>query len=113
MKLIKKYKLKRVIENTNAGSVKNATCVEMYRIKYIPILLIILFVVNGCNNYDLPEIVSVNPPIINGQALTTKSKIKLEGIYKVTKGNEIFGDTLIFKWSKEIGRAHVLTPVTP
>ena len=100
MKLIKKFRLKRVIENTNAGSVLNDTCFEMNRIKYIPILLIILFVVNGCNNYDLPEIVNINPPITNGQSLNNTSKIKLEGVYKVMKGNEIFGDTLIFKWSK-------------
>lgn len=100
MKLIKKFRLKRVIENTNAGSVLNDTCVEMNRIKYIPILLIILFVMNGCNNYDLPEIVNINPPITNGQSLNNTSKIKLEGVYKVMKGNEIFGDTLIFKWSK-------------
>ena len=100
MKLIKKFRLKRVIENTNAGSVLNDTCFEMNRIKYIPILLIILFVMNGCNNYDLPEIVNINPPITNGQSLNNTSKIKLEGVYKVMKGNEIFGDTLIFKWSK-------------
>jgi glycerophosphoryl diester phosphodiesterase len=101
MKLIKKYRLKRVTGNTNAGSVLNATCVEMYRTKYIPILLLILFVMSGCNNYDLPEIVNINPPITNGQSLNNTAKTKLEGIYKVIKGNEIFGDTLILKWSKD------------
>ena len=101
MKLIKKNKLKRVIGNMNVSSVLNAICVKMYRIKYIPILLLILFVMSGCNNYDLPEIINFNPPITNGQPLNNTSKTKLEGVYKVIKGNEIFGDTLIFKWSKD------------
>ena len=55
---------------------------------------------SSCNNYDLPEVVNINPPITNGQPLSNASKTKLEGIYKVVKGNEVFGDTLIFKWSK-------------
>lgn len=53
----------------------------------------------SCNNYDLPEIVNVVPPISDGQTLTNIAKNKLEGIYKVTKGQEVFGDTLILKWN--------------
>lgn len=100
MELIKKYKVVKITTTINAGSVLNATCVKMYNVKYGIILLLVLFSMSSCNNYDLPEIVSISPPITNGQALTNKSKIKLEGVYKVIKGNEIFGDTLIFKWSK-------------
>jgi glycerophosphoryl diester phosphodiesterase len=93
--------LKILSENTNAGSVLNATCVKLYWMKQIPILIIFIFSMSSCNNYDLPEIVNVNPPITNGQPLNNNSRVKLEGIYKVIKGNEIFGDTLILKWSKD------------
>ena len=54
---------------------------------------------SSCNDYDLPEIVNVIPPITDGQSLNNTSKRKLEGIYKVIKGREIFGDTLILKWN--------------
>ncbi len=53
----------------------------------------------SCNNYDLPEVVNVMPPVGSGQSLTDNSKRRLEGVYKVTKGNEVFGDTLILKWN--------------
>jgi len=61
------------------------------------LLLLIGFV--SCNNYDLPEIVNVMPTISDGQMLSNVAKNKLEGIYKVTKGQETFGDTLILKWN--------------
>jgi glycerophosphoryl diester phosphodiesterase len=101
MKLLKKYKFKNLSGNINAGSVQNATCVKMCWIKCIVILPLLIFLMSGCNDYDLPEIVNINPPIANGQSLNNASKTKLEGIYKVVKGNEIFGDTLILKWSKD------------
>jgi glycerophosphoryl diester phosphodiesterase len=53
----------------------------------------------GCNTYDLPEIIDVKPPVTDGQPLSTNSKGKLEGIFKVLKGNEVFGDTVILKWN--------------
>ena len=59
----------------------------------------LLILTVSCNNYDLPEVVSVMPPVGSGQALSNNSKSKLEGVYKVTKGNEVFGDTLILKWN--------------
>jgi glycerophosphoryl diester phosphodiesterase len=101
MKLNKKYKFKNLSGNINAGSVLNATCLKMCWIKCIVILPLLIFSMSGCNDYDLPEIVNINPPITNGQSLNNASKTKLEGIYKVLKGNEIFGDTLILKWSKD------------
>ena len=100
MELIKKYKFTSFSENANADSVQNVTYVKKYYINHTLILLLILSLMSGCNNYDLPEILNVKPPIANGKSLNNSSKMKLEGIYKVTKGNEIFGDTLIFKWSK-------------
>jgi glycerophosphoryl diester phosphodiesterase len=63
------------------------------------LLLIILFSMSSCNDYDLPEIVNIIPPITDGQSLNNTSKTKLEGVYKVIKGREIFGDTLILKWN--------------
>jgi glycerophosphoryl diester phosphodiesterase len=101
MKLNKKYKFRVFFGNIKAGSVLNATCVKMCWIKCIVILSLLIFSMSGCNDYDLPEIVNINPPIANGQSLNNASKTKLEGIYKVVKGNEIFGDTLILKWSKD------------
>lgn len=62
-------------------------------------LLLTLFSMSSCNDYDLPEIVNIIPPITDGQLLNNTSKTKLEGVYKVTKGREIFGDTLILKWN--------------
>lgn len=59
----------------------------------------LLILTISCNNYDLPEVVNVTPPVNDGKSLTDNSKGKLEGIYKVTKGNEVFGDTLILKWN--------------
>lgn len=59
----------------------------------------LLILTISCNHYDLPETVNVMPPVGNGQVLNSNSKSKLEGIYKVTKGNEMFGDTLILKWN--------------
>jgi glycerophosphoryl diester phosphodiesterase len=100
MKLIKKYKSVIISETTNADSVLNATCVKMYWLQHILLLFTIMFLMSSCNNYDLPETVNINPPITDGQPLNNTSKTKLEGIYKVIKGNEIFGDTLILKWSK-------------
>ena len=61
--------------------------------------LSLLILTISCNDYDLPEAVNVMPPVGSGQSLTDNSKGKLEGIYKVTKGNEVFGDTLILKWN--------------
>jgi glycerophosphoryl diester phosphodiesterase len=101
MKLIKKYKSVIISETTNAGSVLNATCVKMYWLQHILLLFIIMFLMSSCNDYDLPETVNINLPIANGQPLNNTSKTKLEGVYKVVKGNEIFGDTLILKWSKD------------
>jgi glycerophosphoryl diester phosphodiesterase len=101
MKLNKKYKTVKTAVTINAGSVQNATCVKMCWIKCIILLPLLIFAMSSCNNYDLPEIVNINPPISNGQPLNNASKTKLEGIYKVVKGNEIFGDTLILKWSKD------------
>ena len=62
-------------------------------------LLLSLFSMSSCNDYDLPEIVNVMPTINDGQSLNKASKTKLEGIYKVIKGSDIFGDTLILKWN--------------
>ena len=59
----------------------------------------LLILTISCNNYDLPEAVNIVPPVNDGKALTSNSRNKLEGIYKVTKGNEVFGDTLILKWN--------------
>ena len=62
-------------------------------------LLLVLFSMGSCNDYDLPETVNIIPPITDGKPLTNNTKTKLEGIYKVIKGNEIFGDILILKWN--------------
>lgn len=62
-------------------------------------LLLLLFLMSSCNDYDLPERVNITPPIAEGQSLNNVSKTKLEGIYKVIKGRETFGDTLILKWN--------------
>ena len=97
MKLNTKYKFNK----TNAGSVLDATCVKIHHTKHNIFLFFVMFLMSNCNNYDLPEIVTINPPITNGKPLNNASKTKLEGIYKVIKGNEIFGDTLILKWSKD------------
>ena len=64
-------------------------------------LLLILFSMGSCNDYDLPETVNIVPPITDGKPLTNNTKTKLEGIYKVIKGNEFFGDTLILKWNNK------------
>jgi glycerophosphoryl diester phosphodiesterase len=101
MRLNKNYKTVKTAVTINANSVQNATCVKMCWIKCIVILPLLIFAMSSCNDYDLPEIVNINPPIANGQPLNNASKTKLEGIYKVVKGNEIFGDTLILKWSKD------------
>ena len=61
--------------------------------------LSLLILTLSCNDYDLPEVVNVMPPVSDGKVLTDNSKSKLEGIYKVTKGNEVFGDTLVLKWN--------------
>ncbi|MEA5457943.1 glycerophosphodiester phosphodiesterase [Arcicella sp. LKC2W] len=95
MKLTKKYKFCKTFENTNAGSVQNATCV-----KHI-LLLLIITLLSSCNDYDLPEAVNITPPISDGQPLSATSKQKMEGIYKVTKGRAVFGDTLILKWNNQ------------
>ena len=63
------------------------------------LVLLTLFSMSSCNDYDLPEMVNVNPPITDGKPLSSTAKNKLEGIYKVMKGKEIFGDTLILKWN--------------
>ena len=101
MKSFIKYEFDNVSENTNMKRIFNTLCVSLYGMKQILILLLIICLMGSCNDYDLPEILSVNPPIANGKSLNNSSKTKLEGIYKVIKGNEIFGDTLIFKWSKD------------
>ncbi len=62
-------------------------------------LLLVVFSMGSCNDYDLPETVNIIPPITDGKPLTNNTKTKLEGIYKVIKGNEIFGDILILKWN--------------
>lgn len=92
MKLIKKYKFCKTFENTNAGSVQNATCV---------ILLVLIIFMSSCNDYDLPETVNITSPVANGQSLSNISKQKLEGVYRVTKGRSVFGDTLILKWNSQ------------
>lgn len=99
MKLIKKHKFNRFFENGNAGSVLNAICVKIHLIKYILFYLIVLFSISSCNNYDLPESINVKPPITDGKFLSNNSKTKLEGIYKVMKGKDVFGDTLVLKWN--------------
>ncbi|PWK21871.1 glycerophosphoryl diester phosphodiesterase [Arcicella aurantiaca] len=89
---MKEYKFYKTFKNTDAGSVQNATCV---------ILLILIAFLSSCNDYDLPETVNITPPISDGQSLSAISKQKLEGIYKVTKGRAVFGDTLILKWNNQ------------
>jgi glycerophosphoryl diester phosphodiesterase len=71
----------------------------LYKTKQLASGLLLLIGFVSCNNYDLPEIVNVISPISDGQTLSNVAKNKLEGIYKVTKGQEIFGDTLILKWN--------------
>jgi hypothetical protein len=92
MKLTKKYRFYKTFENTNAGSIQNATC---------GILLLLIIFMSSCNDYDLPETVNITPPVANGQSLSSLSKQKLEGIYRVTKGRDVFGDTLILKWNSQ------------
>jgi glycerophosphoryl diester phosphodiesterase len=58
-----------------------------------------LILMIGCNIYDLPEVINVNPPVTGGQALSANSKGKLQGVFRVLKGNEVFGDTVILKWN--------------
>ena len=65
--------------------------------KIIILLLINTLFISSCNNYDLPESINVKPPITDGKPLSNSSKTKFEGIYKVMKGKEVFGDTLILK----------------
>lgn len=69
--------------------------------KTIVLLLISSFIISSCNNYDLPELINVKPSITNGKPLSNDSKMKFEGIYKVVKGREIFGDTLVLKWNSQ------------
>ncbi len=69
------------------------------KIKLLISEMFLLLLTLSCNNYDLPEVVNPLPPISDGQPLTNSSKGKLEGIFKVIKGNEVFGDTLILKWN--------------
>jgi glycerophosphoryl diester phosphodiesterase len=69
--------------------------------KIIILLLISTFFISSCNNYDLPELISVKPPITDGKSLSNYSKTKFEGIYKVTKGKAFFGDTLVLKWNSQ------------
>jgi glycerophosphoryl diester phosphodiesterase len=69
--------------------------------KIIILLLINIFFISSCNNYDLPELISVKPPITDGIPLSNNSKTKFEGIYKVIKGRETFGDTLVLKWNSQ------------
>lgn len=69
--------------------------------KATTLLLINLLFVSSCNNYDLPESVNVKTPITDGKPLSNFSKTKFEGIYKVIKGNDVFGDTLILKWNSQ------------
>ena len=69
--------------------------------KATTLLLINLLFVSSCNNYDLPESVNVKTPITDGKPLSNFSKTKFEGIYKVIKGNDFFGDTLILKWNSQ------------
>ena len=59
----------------------------------------LLISIISCNDYDLPETVDVMPPVGSGKPLSDNSKGKLEGIFKVIKGNDVFGDTLILKWN--------------
>ena len=67
----------------------------------IILLPIIFLLITGCNNYDLPEPVNVKAPITDGKPLPDYSKNKFEGIYKVLKGNDVFGDTLVLKWNSQ------------
>jgi glycerophosphoryl diester phosphodiesterase len=67
--------------------------------KTIILLLINTFFISSCNNYDLPESINVKPPISDGKSLSKSSKTKFEGIYKVVKGKDTFGDTLVLKWN--------------
>lgn len=64
------------------------------------LLLFIGMLCFSCNNYDLPPKIEVTVPINGGLTLTNQAQQKLEGIYRVTKGNAIFGDTLILKSTK-------------
>jgi glycerophosphoryl diester phosphodiesterase len=69
--------------------------------KIIIFLLVNAFFISSCNNYDLPESINVKPPITDGKPLSNASKTKFEGIYKVMKGKDVFGDTLILKWNSQ------------
>ena len=42
-------------------------------------LLLVLFSMGSCNDYDLPETVNIIPPITDGKPLTNNTKTKLEG----------------------------------
>ena len=67
--------------------------------RIIILLLINTLFISSCNNYDLPESINIKPPITDGKPLSNSSKTKFEGIYKVMKGKEFFGDTLVLKWN--------------
>jgi glycerophosphoryl diester phosphodiesterase len=67
------------------------------KLSILGFLLLLLTI--SCNDYDLPEVVNPVPPVSGGQPLSNNSKSKLEGIFKVIKGNEVFGDTLVLKWN--------------
>ncbi|MCU0468710.1 MAG: glycerophosphodiester phosphodiesterase [Arcicella sp.] len=74
---------------------------SFYLPKNVILLLLIAIMGIGCNNYDLPEVVNITPPVENGKVLLPTIKTKLEGIYKVTRGRELLGDTVIFKWNSQ------------
>jgi glycerophosphoryl diester phosphodiesterase len=69
--------------------------------KIIILLLINIIFISSCNNYDLPESINIKPPINDGKPLSDNAKTKFEGIYKVIKGKDKFGDTLVLKWNSQ------------
>lgn len=65
------------------------------------IILCSIVVLNSCNNLvdvDVPEF--EEDSILDGSTdLSASSKLKMEGVYKVTAGDDAFGDQVVLKWS--------------
>lgn len=68
-------------------------------------LLLVLLLIQSCDkqtDYELsvPKF-TANSGLSGTSSLSNSSKFALEGIYKVTEGSEIFGDTLVLKQTKD------------